>query len=227
MAPLLRLVLDETRLLHRSVWRWVLGVFVPVILLLRLQEPAFFRRAGVPIFWSGVQAILVMFLALLPLAWILGRGDEGSRWTLRHTLRPTAITAAASTAIFAYGMAAAVVLLASGYTLDRLLGQSPPAALLLRAPIAHGVFLLPLAALAPALHHGRIGSTATVVVWVALLGTSLGLFGRGFPVPADTVLPALEPSAYAARLDLLAIAALSAAGGFALSLAVVRFRLSS
>ena len=74
------------RSLGRSLGAWPALVLLFWTLLLKLQEPGFFRRQEVPFYWESLTVMSMVVVGALPLAWRLSQGPDAALWTLRSSL---------------------------------------------------------------------------------------------------------------------------------------------
>lgn len=185
---MLRRSRTEALVLHRVVRAWVPLFILVWIVALRVQEPPFLRRAQLPVFWGGVEAALLLLLAIVPLVWIVARGREAHEWTLRAARSPAGNVLSNWLGLLAYGLCLALLMLAAGAALDLVyqgvIEWRAPGLILLEAVL----LLAPLAALAPAVSYLGFSTPMLMVVWLLLLGFSMA---RGYPVPTSSLL-ALE-----------------------------------
>ncbi len=207
----------ECRGVHRTF-----GVWLPLALLLVglaawFQEPDVFRLSGVHLFWGAVRSLLMLALALVPLAWVLARKPEHQEWLQARARSRGALVLPPFLGMALYG-----ALLVGGsvlifITLDSIsaLPASPGsvAALALRALL----FLLPLAALAPGLAARPWSSPTRILVFSGCVLGSLFLTAPGtLTIPHEYGSREAETQAVAFLAPLLATGA-----GILLSLSLV------
>lgn len=178
----LRTAWIEAKALHRVLGFWLLGFLVAWLLLIRLQEPEFFRRRGVPFYWASVQALLVCALGLLPLVWRLGRGPAAVVWTLRGATSQIGRIISSWLSIVGYGSLVATLVAAVGLALDSILGGPLEGLAALGGIAACLGPLMVLAALAPGLALLPLARTQTIFVWLVLMTVVLQFLGPG-PAP--------------------------------------------
>ncbi|MHC5069805.1 MAG: hypothetical protein ACYTGO_04895 [Planctomycetota bacterium] len=201
---MLRIAWIEAKALHRVLGFWLLGFLLAWLLLIRLQEPEFFRRQGVPFYWASVQAVLICAFALLPLIWRLGQGPTAARWMRRGALRHIARIVASWLSIVGYGVFLGGVVGLAAITADSICGVAPGWSQLLGIAASGLPPLLVLAALAPGLAQLPLGRTQTIFTWLVLMALVLHLLwpGWAWDKPLVDVLSVLQATAAALLVSL-------------------------
>ena len=204
LMNVLRTAWIEAKALHRVLGFWLLGFLLAWLLLIRLQEPEFFRRRGVPFYWASVEAVLICALALLPLIWRLGQGPSAAVWTLRAASSQICKIISSWLSIVGYGVFIAAIIALAALTLDRIYGSSPTWVPPLGVAAGCLPPLLVLAALAPGLALVPLGPTQTVFVWLLVMILVLNFLCPGPAVdrPLVGVLSVLQATAAGLLLSL-------------------------
>jgi len=213
----LRQAWTEALLLHRAVGLWLPGALAVWVVWLGWQEGNSSIRA--PLFWPGLEAALVLTMALLPAVWRLGRQRVATDWILRHSAHPARTVCAQWLAVAGYGTAITAAAGIVSITFGRMFGvtlEARPVAVLVGEALVFGV---PTAALAPAVGALRWPPAYLLVVWTGALALSLW---RGFPLPTTGILSLQDPSPPQVEFGQAAAASvLATLGGLAVSLALV------
>ena len=210
LMNVLRTAWIEAKALHRVLGFWLLGFLLVWLLLIRLQEPEFFRRRGVPFYWASVEAVLICALVLLPLIWRLGQGPAAAVWTLRRASSQIGRILSSWLSMVGYGTFIAAIVALAALTLDSICGFPPAWAPPLGLAAACLPPLLILAALAPGLALVPLGRTQAIFVWLVMMALVLDFLWPG---------PAVDRSLVGVLSVLQATA-----GGLLLSLAVTLHR---
>ena len=183
----LRLVNFESTVVWRSYSRLALPVMVVALWAIFLQEPAIFRRAGLDFAWASSDRLVLLLELAVPLAWALRRSptcrdleSRYSRQPIRSLIARAAGVSLASVIIGAAGVGAS-------FTLDSILSGPPSSSgpsvsffrvLLCAMPLGPLAFVLaPLP-----------GARCQPLLWLVCLACSVGVLGRGLPLPLDVVL---------------------------------------
>lgn len=178
----LRTAWIEAKALHRILGLWLLGFLLAWLLLIRLQEPEFFRHRGVPFYWASAEALVTCALALLPLIWRLGQGPAAISWSLHAASTLLGRIIASWLAIVVYGVCLTTLAATAAISLDSMFG----APLAWAAPLRLAASCLPplaiLAALAPGMALLPLGRTQAIFVWLLVTASVLNFLWPG-PAP--------------------------------------------
>ena len=190
----------------------LLGVWA---IWIKVQEPVFFQRQGVPFYWSSVLAMLWLVLGLLPLVSRLTQDVDGTLWALRSTRCIPGHVLGWFLAHVWYGTLLIGVVLALSFSVESIWGQEVQVAQAWATGFAALAVLLVTAALAPAFALIRASTGTLVGVWLAV--QALCLHGFGFKI-SGTPVASLGFSGIVCTI-------LATLGGMSISLAISNHRL--
>lgn len=158
-----------------GVWPWVALLAWPV--MVKLQEPDFFRRDGVPFYWASLQAILLVGSGTLPLALRFAHGSELPRWSQQVGRSAAQPSLSSWVGVVAYGTAFLVPILLWFYTVERILpGRAAPWMTALQTGGAAFGFLVMFASFSGLLTQMQAHTVTVVFCWSVLLILALQLF---------------------------------------------------
>ena len=154
----------ETKVLHRLFRWWFVVIFAAWAFLVRVQEPVPLRRQGLGFYWPGIEAGLVVLLAVMTWVWCLARNDD--RWWCPASPSRTAVVSVKCFVIYVYAIYAAVICFLVAIAVDAAFGTFPPG-LALGTPLRVALLLLPVCALAPGLATFSRSIPRTTILWIA------------------------------------------------------------
>lgn len=186
---------------------WLPGACLAGCVLTWLQEPLFFRDYGINLLWDGGLAALQLEAPLVALVWCASR-SQAPAW--RRVGRTDPLLALLSGSIGLLGYGACLLLLVSVVSsfMEAISGLHVAAARIPRCALAWLLPALPLSLLAPGLSFVRLPAAASLLLWLAVAGLSLGFT----PPRYDSPVP----------LAMVAASAAAAAGSMLLSLWLMR-----
>lgn len=208
----------EARALHRRLWIAVSVGFAGWVLLVHVQQPE-----GDPFFWASIEAVWLLWLAMLPWLWLALRGNGATDWCLRASRQLGDGVLAAWLGVVGYGLFTTLLAITLLFTVYSIIGGhtlSPCLALGLESVL----LLVPLAAFAPGVACLALPIHTSALVWTLLLG---GCFVQGVPVPTGSLLilqgTDLNQDDFAASSALASL--LATGGGLLFSVGLARRRL--
>lgn len=166
---MLRVAHTGCRSLHRQLGWWPPAFCFAWILVTGLQEPEFFRRLGIPFYWSGVEAALILILAALPLLWVLAEGRDALDWIQTKTGSASRTVLTVYTTILTYGGLLIALALVTSVALDRICGQPFVASAPLQVLRHSTAWLLCVAAFTPLLAKTARSITVLCSCWLLLI----------------------------------------------------------
>ncbi len=196
----------EAKALHRVLGMWLLGFLLAWLLLIRLQEPAFFRRRGVPFYWASTEALLTLGLALLPLIGRLAQGGSATAWAVRCSSAHMVRILSSCLSTVGYGVFVTAVTAAFAFALDSIAGGPRDWRPTLHLAGACLPPLLILAAVAPGFALLTMGRTQMIFVWLVAAALVLHFLWPGPVVdkPLVGLLSVLQATAAGLLLSLAA-----------------------
>jgi hypothetical protein len=171
----LRCGLLGSKALARTLGIWPFAVLLVWPVLIKLQEPGFFQREGVPFLWPSQQALILVVLALLPVTQRLAHGRDAAAWPDHLTRSPEALVLSSWLTVSIYGLIVLTVGSLGCYAVDSIAGGRvhPPLSPVVTTFLVCGGFLSAVAAITPVLAYvpGSAGWVLTgwLVVVMALL----------------------------------------------------------